>query len=61
MQNNKPQAHSAFFCTYKNGTTNGWQKSREYKDMPSLLDAMKVYLSKYPTTTVQFQTRTVWY
>lgn len=55
-----PQPRTAYFCTYKNGKTNGWQKSREYMSMGQLLSAMTKYLVAYPHTSVTFQTRIVY-
>lgn len=49
------------FCTYKNSTTKGWIKSKkEYSSMAALQQAMLPYLEKYPTTTVCYQTRTIY-
>ena len=45
-----------YFCTYKNGATNGqWVKSREYETVKQLFDAMQPYIEQHPTTTVQYQ------
>jgi hypothetical protein len=55
-QEQKPQAQYVHFCTYKNSATKGqWQKSREYMSVEALMKAMLTYISKHPTTTVQFQ------
>ena len=53
---------TAFFCTYCNraDTKGEWRKSREYPSIEALLKAMASYLTKYPNTTVTYQTRNVY-
>ena len=55
-----PTATTAYFCTYKNRETKGWQKSREYSTMKEMMHAMLSYIEAHPVTTVQFQTRIVY-
>ena len=56
------QSTTAFFCTYMNraDTKGEWRKSREYPSIEALLKVMTSYLTKYPNTTVTYQTRNVY-
>jgi len=52
---------NVFYCTYRNRDTNGqWRRSREYKSVADLMAAMTQYLTKFPSTTVTFQFRTIY-
>lgn len=56
------QTTTVHFCTYMNraDTKGDWRKSREYNSVADLLKAMTPYLTKFPNTTVTYQTRNVY-
>ena len=47
------------YCTIKNKDAE-WLPSQRYETVSELFDAMKSYMEKYPTSTIQLLTETVY-